>query len=241
MAPKVRKTILSLSNLQTHMSWREAGPVPQENCGESPRSPRCVRPASRNAGFTLIEIMLVLGIVSMIMAVGLPAISRITYQRINSTTRKFVGLIRTVRTDAILLNSIYRLVIDLEHNAYWVETQKEFKLLVPDDEFAKSTKDKKKEKEPPPSNFSMAEKYSSKPIPLPVGVAFDGVLKERDGLIKEGIAYIYFFPNGFNDHAILYLGKEGEAGRGYSLLIRSTSGRVDISPGVLKTFDQAIQ
>lgn len=205
------------------------------------RTPGPRRLRARNHGFTLIEIILVLGIVSMVMALGLPAISRVTYQRINSQTRRFVGLIRTVRTDAILLNSIYRIVIDIEHNAYWVESQKEFKLLTAADEFSPAEKDRKKKKkdEVAPSNFSYAEKYSSKPIPLPGGVSFDGVLKERDGMLKEGIVYLNFFPNGFNDHAILYLGKEGEVGKGYSLLIHPTSGKVDIIPGLVKGFEQA--
>jgi hypothetical protein len=171
----------------------------------------------------------------MVMAIGLPAISRITYQRLNSTTRKFVGLIRTIRTDAILLNTIYRLVIDMEHNTYWVETQKSFKLLTAADEA--QPVDPKKNKNAPPSNFSFAEKYSAKPVPLPGGVVFDGVLKENGGYSKEGLVYINFFPNGFNDQAILYLTKEGSPGKGYSLLIRPTSGHVIITGQRLQSFD----
>jgi len=156
----------------------------------------------------------------------LPAIERVTYQRVNSTTRKFIGLIRTIRNDAILLNIVQRLAIDFDRRAWWVESQREFKLPSAQEEVPK--KKKKKGEEEPPSSFVFNDKYSKKPIPFPGGVVCDGVYKEREGLRKEGIAYIHFFPNGFNDAAILYLNKEGASEKGYSLLIRPTSGRVDV-------------
>jgi len=157
---------------------------------------------------------------------GLPAISRVTYTRLNSTTRKFVGLVRTIRNDAILLNSVYRLVVDFEKSTYYVESQKRFELL---SEVAPPPPKKGSKKvDAPPSNFVIAEKYSKEPIPMPPGIVIEGVMKEKDGLRKEGLAYVHFFPNGFNDQAILYLNKEGNTDPGYSLVIRPTSGRVDI-------------
>jgi prepilin-type N-terminal cleavage/methylation domain-containing protein len=189
----------------------------------------------RAAGFTLMEIMIVMAIIAMVIALGLPSIQRVTNQRINSSTRKFVGLIRTVRNDAVLLNGIYRLAIDLENKTYWIEVQKEARLLL---ETAEAPKSKQKGKSaPPPSNFQIATKYSKEPMPMPGGVAFEGVLKERDGLIKEGIAYVHFFPNGFNEQAILYLKKDGSKTISYSLLIRPTSGKVDIYPEMVSGFD----
>jgi Tfp pilus assembly protein FimT len=176
----------------------------------------------------------VLAIISAVMAIGLPAIQRVTYQRINSTTRKFVGLIRTVRNDAVLLNNIYRIVIDFDKKTYWVETQREQALL--SDPVAVDPK-KKKGAQATSSNFMMAPKYSKKPVPMPDGVAFDGVLKEKEGLLKEGMAYIHFFPSGFNEQAILYLKREGTNVVSYSLVIRPTSGKVDIYPAAVTSFE----
>jgi len=170
----------------------------------------------------------------MVVALGLPALDRITYQKVNSTTRKLVGLVRTIRNDAILLNNIYRLAIDFEKKEYWVESQREFKMLDP---LAEAPKKTKKGAEPPPSNFDFATKYSSKPIPMPSGVVFDGVLKEREGLKKEGIVYIHFFPNGFNEQAILYVNKEGAKNVAYSMILRPTLGRVEIFPKLVTDFN----
>ncbi len=196
--------------------------------------------SSKSRGFTLLEILLVMAIIAMVMALGLPAIQRVTYQRINSTTRKFVGLVRTVRNDAVLLNTIYRLAIDMDKKTYWIESQREAKRI---NESTEDTRKKKKGKkgEEPPSNFVMAPKYSKEPIPFPDGVAFDGVFKEREGLINEGTAYIHFFPSGFNEQAILYLKRTGSKTVSYSLVIRPTSGKVDIFQEAVANFDSVPQ
>lgn len=191
---------------------------------------------SRCRGFTLVEILIVIAIISLVMSMGLPAIQRVTYQRLNATTRKFVGMIRTIRNDAILLNGVYRLAIDFEHAAYWVEVQRKFEMLSDEPEDPKK-KPKPKKGEPPPSNFVLADKFAKEPVPFPDGVVPEGVLKEKEGLIKQGVAYIHFFPNGFNDQAILYLNKAGAKSEGYSLVIRPTSGRVDIQGGRVNGFD----
>ena len=208
---------------------RTAKPAPKTISSPN-RSRRC------QAGFTLVEILIVIAIVSLVLSMGLPAISRVTYTRLNSTTRKFVGLVRTIRNDAILLSSVYRLVIDFEHATYWVESQKAFELL----SLAPPPPPKKKggkAEEAPPSNFVLVDKFSKKPITMPPGIVIEGVLKEKEGLRKEGLAYIHFFPNGFNDQAIIYLNKEGNTGEGYSLIVRPTSGRVDIFGERKTTFE----
>ena len=187
-------------------------------------------------GFTLIEIMIVLALVSFIMSVGMPAISGLTYQRVTSTTRKFTGVLKTIRNDTVLLNSIQRLAIDFEKRTWWVETQKRMELLG-EAEDPKYKKKSKKDEEPVDSNFQLNPKYGKGPNELPGGVVFDGILKEREGLLKQGVAYIHFFPNGFVEQAILYLNKEGATEGGFSLIIRPTGGVIDIKRERVKSFE----
>jgi len=187
-----------------------------------------------NLGFTLIEILIVLTIITMVLSIGIPAVQNVTYQRVNSSTRRFIGLIRTVRNDAVLLQTIYRLVLDLENKTYWVESQKSFK---PISEIVEPDKKRKNKSEPPPSDFSFAEKYSKKPIEMPQGVVFSGVLKEQEGFRKDGIVYIHFFPNGFTEQSILYLTKDGDKEVAYSLVLRPTSGKVELDRGKVASFE----
>lgn len=194
---------------------------------------------SRARGFTLIEILIVLAIIGMVMGLGLPAISRVTYQRLNSTTRQFAGLVKTLRNDAILLNSVHRLAFDFDEGQYWVEQQQQAGALLDDPLSPPPEKKKRMKDEPPPPNgFVMAEKYGGKKLPFPGGVKIFQVIKEQEGLRKEGLVYVHFFPNGFNEPALISLTKASDEEAGYTLVIRPASGNVGIVPGVLKSFDQ---
>ena len=183
---------------------------------------------SSDSGFTLIEILLVLAIVVLILSFGMPVVSRITGQNITTSARKFTSLVRGVRTDAILLSSIYRLKLDLDKNTYLVEYQKQPGLLSESALLSFKPDPKSQQKtEPPDSGFAVADKYFKEPKPLPAGVVFNGVLKEKEGQVVDGFAYIYFFPNGLNEKAILYFNSKSAKEGGYSLYIHPTAGKVD--------------
>lgn len=188
--------------------------------------------------FTLLEVLIVLAIISLLISMGLPALQRVTYQKVNSTARKLVGMFRSIRNDAILLNGVHRFGIDFDKKTYWVENQKTLSMLSEDSQYSVKRKKKSKEEEySPPEGFSFTEKYSKKPIEFPVGVNFDGVLKEKEGLVQEGIVYIHFFPNGFNEQAIVYVNKAGAQSKGYSVLLRPTLGRVEVFREYLSQFE----
>ena len=63
------------------------------------------------------------------------------------------------------------------------------------------------------------------------------MFKEKEGLIKEGVAYINFFPSGYVEQSILYLNKEGATTDGYSIIIRPTAGRVEVVNKHIVTLD----
>ena len=168
------------------------------------------------------------------MSLGLPAIQAVTSQRINSTTRKLTGMVRSIRNDAILLNLIHRLVINFDEQTWWIESQKKFSLL--EDPAEQEKKKKKKDDIVQDTNFTFATKYCKEPLKLPSGVAFSGILAEKDGFINKGIVYVHFFPNGFSDQTILYMNKEGSEKVFYSLILRPTSGKVDLVAGKAEGF-----
>jgi len=178
---------------------------------------------------------LVLGIIAMVTSIGIPAVGRLTYQRVAGTTRRFVGTLRSVRNDAVLLNRIYRLAIDFENQSWWIEKQDKFELLgsqsqagqVPDP----------KNPAPQPTGFSIADKYGKGPRELPGGVVFDGVLTEQIGFLNRGMVYIHFFPSGYAEQSIVYLNKQGVESGGYSLLIRPANGKIEVFNRRVQNFE----
>jgi hypothetical protein len=166
------------------------------------------------------------------LAVAIPAIERVTFQRISSTARRFVGLVRTVRNDAVLLNNIYRIGFDFEKNTYWVQSQRQLKTIHEDPKDTESIKQDS-------SNFNFAEKYSKSAVEMPGGTRVLGVFKEGEGLIQKGAAVIHFFPNGFNEASIIYFAKEGSNQAAYSLRIPVT-GRAEVLAGLVQTMDETV-
>lgn len=180
---------------------------------------------SRKRGFTLIEILLVLGIIAMVTSIGIPAVGRLTYQRVAGTTRRFVGTLRSVRNDAILLNKVCRLVVNFEDQTWWVENQNQLSILGSDTQTGSAPATDGQDQV---TGFSLDTKYGAKPRELPGGVVFDGILTERDGFFRSGVAYIHFFPSGYAEQSLLYLNKQGVEGGGYSLYVQPASGKIEV-------------
>ncbi len=172
----------------------------------------------------------------MVLAVGVPAVSKLTHQKLNTTSRQFVGILKSIRSDAILLNGIYRLGVDFEKQTWWVESQNKFTLLrnEADPKFDPKKKPDKKEQA---SNFKLVPKFSKKPNDVPSGVKFEGIFTERSGQMAQGTGYIYFFPNGYNEAAILYMNRDGSTSDPYSLVIQATTGKIEIYKKKVTSFD----
>jgi len=185
-------------------------------------------------GFTLIEILLVLGIIAMVSSIGIPAVGKLAFQRVSGATRRFVGTLRSVRNDSILLNRIYRLAINFEDQTWWVENQNQLSVLGNETQ-AGAEKDPKNPQ--PESGFSLDKKYGSKPKQLPGGVVFKGVLTERDGKLEKGLAYIHFFPSGYAEQSIVYLNKKGMESGGYSLYVQPASGKIEVFNRRVNSFE----
>ncbi|MBM3381378.1 MAG: type II secretion system protein [Betaproteobacteria bacterium] len=81
------------------------------------KSRRC----SRQAGFTLLEIILVLGIFGSVAAVILPNIGLTIGSRMSMALRELSGTLRATYDNAVLSGRINRLVLNLKTSEYWVE------------------------------------------------------------------------------------------------------------------------
>lgn len=84
----------------------------------------CPGPAS-SRGFTLIEIMIVMVIITIVTSFAVPALRSSLYSdQFKSTARKLVGLVSEASQEAVGSQVPYLLHIDFEHDQVWISPEK---------------------------------------------------------------------------------------------------------------------
>lgn len=192
---------------------------------------KTLRAFGGSRGFTLIEVMVVLGIIAAITVMIVPRINNQNTQ-IKAAVRSLGGLSKESLNHSKLFGATHRLVIDLgegfesnSNQSYWVEISTSPYLLPSDKSslFEKKDKDDEKQKSP----FDMAVRLTKGKKTLPGDLRFKSV--EISGIerpLETGVVYIHFFPQGRAEEAVIQLGV-GEKLQ-WSLLVHPLTGKVDI-------------
>lgn len=170
-----------------------------------------------NNGFTLIEIIVVTFLIASVLVMAIPRFQDVTDANIKSATRSLSGTIRYLYSEAVFKKNIYRLVFDIDNNAYWVEylDGNQFRQVI----------------DPP-----------IQPKRLPQNVRIVDILTERSGgkVFGGSNIFIMFLPTGYVDFGVIHL----EAGEGnyYTLVTKPYTGGtaifdeyVDIETGYTTT------
>ncbi len=221
--------------------------------------------ASRRAGFTLIELLIVIGIIGVVATLGVGSISKTYHSKAKQLTWRMTSMIKYLYNSAITENKTQRLVIDFESNSYWAEnTNDKFLLEKSDSKDKKEKKDQKKEEqkkqvspdsagtdksdkdnkdevnyvEPMEATFGSVESLIIEAKTLPTGISFKDVWTEEDKQpIGSGRAYVYFFPSGYAEAAVINF-KDASDEKHVSLKINPMNGDVDIVQDYRKLEEQ---
>ena len=184
-----------------------------------------------NKGFTLIEVMVVVGLIGLIMAFAIPNVGSALKINLSNSTRSIAAAIRTAHDESILSGKLYRLAFDLDKQEYWVEVNDSNKRVLRTEEQEKELikkgvlkeEDIKKEQ----SQFVLAKKIHKKKQSLPKGVKIISIFNARNkNSNTTGINYIHFFPHGFVEKGIFYF--KDSYDREATLMIQSASGKSTI-------------
>src|SRR3954463_1194113 len=81
----------------------------------------CQGPRVDDAGFTLIEIIIVLAIVGLIMSLGVKGFQSLNRSDLRASASHLAGAMRFLFDRASTTGKTHRLVIDLEGGRYWAE------------------------------------------------------------------------------------------------------------------------
>jgi general secretion pathway protein H len=207
-------------------------------------------------GMTLIEIAMVVGIMVLITGLVVPRLTNLTWLELRTGARKLSGAIRYTYELAARKSTPLRLVLDLDERAWWVEGSTDKVLL---DREKVQVKDGALSSEPSAreqrfvtrSYIESGEMWKPKDEPgfaaygdmlspkvvLPERVGIQGVwTAHQDELVSVGQAYLYFFPSGQTERAVIHLVDEDE--NIYSLQVEGLTGRVRISPEYVEVPDE---
>ncbi|MFB6375918.1 MAG: Tfp pilus assembly protein FimT/FimU [Bradymonadaceae bacterium] len=200
-------------------------------------------------GITLVELMITVAIVVGLMGAGAYSMGMLTQNDLKSEAMRMTSAINYTWSRAATNNAQYRMVFDLDAGTYHTELTKApvVQKNQPDqktDEYIseEARRAQKKEEEAEQSGdqqesnpfnantkptYEQVEDSVLKPRKLPSSLRIAQVVPcDQESVIKKGRAAIHFFPNGFQQPAIIVL----TAGEGsyYSLKTEPLTGRVKI-------------
>ncbi len=135
-----------------------------------------------SAGFTLIELMVVVFLLGAFFSVAMPRVFKTDDMSLRSASRGLVTTIRYLYSKSIFEKRIYKLSFDIDSGEYWVEALKG-------------------------NQFRSEEDPGYGRRKLPNGVFFSDIQTERtQGKVGSGRdAFILFLPTGIVDSAVIHL------------------------------------
>lgn len=136
----------------------------------------------RPAGFTLVELAIVLFIIGIITGIAIPRLRDVSAAELASATRRLSQTARYLYEEAALRGTVVALAFDLDHQAYWVA-----KLDQTTGQFVEDTS------------------LLSRRVELPADVRIADVTLPSVGKLYQGIAPTHFYPEGYADRTIIHL------------------------------------
>jgi prepilin-type N-terminal cleavage/methylation domain-containing protein len=187
------------------------------------------------AGFTLIEMMVVMAIIALMAAFALPSISSYFEVSLESTARQMAGTVKETYNATVITGQVHRIVYDLKEQSYWVEIGPTTVLLDTEESrkreerrarFA-SEKEKEDEAKSKAALFVQDRTVTRKKLTLPTGVKFEDIkTQQSEEPITEGKAYTHFFPHGMIEQTIIHL--QDSSKHHVSLVLSPIVGKTDL-------------
>ena len=189
----------------------------------------------RRSAFTLIEMLLVIGLMAFIFAIMIPGVNVSIRVAIQNSGRELASTIRAAYDEAVLKGRVFRVVFDLEKQQYWVEQGPQSLSLQTDEQkdeslHPKRTEDERKARKRPV--FGLARDVTRDKRSLPAGVKFaDVTTPQTKGPATAGMAVAHIFPHGFMEKLIIHL--KDTSDHTMTLIADPVSGKTRVINGLV--------
>ena len=161
-----------------------------------------------SAGFTLIELMVVILIMGLMFTLVLPQIQGFRQAALKSQARRLAGRASYLFDEANGHKLVLRLIFDLDNNGY-AAAQLDPYAVKP--------------------VFAADNSMSGKPVMLPAAIRIRDVTIEGVGTANRGIVATNFYPEGYVDATVVHL--EDASGDVMTLEFSPLTGQVEIVNG----------
>jgi len=214
----------------------------------APSAPR-LKPKRDASGFTLLELLVVIAIGASMVGLLASTFGQVSSAEVRTQSNQVASLMRQSFSYAVSHGKYLRMILDMGAQTVSVEATDDPVFLsvnkrqAGDDpnaltEEEEERNERAKEEGRPIIKRASFNKESVLPeIKLKSGVRLEGVYTpNQDDVFREGRAYVHFFPNGFAEPAMIYIGNKRESGEGltYTLALSPLTGKVTRSLGELE-------
>jgi len=190
-------------------------------------------------GFTLVELMIVVGVIALATAAVVPALSSVTGANARSAAGDLAGSLRYLFDTAALRHATCRMALDLDGRAYWAECAKGRAGVArkpedapSDEELQRRFPDEEDAEQRRLLGQSRFGSFSDRLMPrreLPGSVAFGAIrLEGRQDPVEKGTAYVYFFPGGQAQRAFVPV---ADGSYLYTVVLEPFTGRARVVTG----------
>lgn len=157
------------------------------------------------AGFTLIELMVVITILSIVVLVVLPRLPSTESGKLRSSARTLASAIRFLSDQAVTTKNIYRMHLNLSDSTIVVK-----KLTAEGEETAAD------------------DQFLNKRF-IAEGITIEDVTIPRLGRVADGEVIVTFGPGGLAEFTIVHL--KGNSSEKYTVVAYPNSGKVNVAEG----------
>jgi len=183
---------------------------------------RLVRKRKSNSGFTLIEVLVTLGIIASLLVAGAMALRSAFDANIKSAALHLSSTLRYLSSKSVTDKLYLRIVYNFDERSYQVEQSSEPFVI------ETNTPQENEKKKDDQQQFVVIEQGSLKPVVFPRGIFFKDIsVSFYPDKIEKGVAYTYFFPDGFATPTVINLRDEDDQVH-YSIDLSPFSGQVKV-------------
>ncbi len=171
-------------------------------------NPRIRRTTSNaEAGFSLMEIMVVLAIIAVLSSISMPAMRGFAAsRRLHTSARAMADTLTFARDMAITERITHLVVFDVSNNRYWLASSETFDSQNPAGSAGSASNTTATNGEQ--VTISRTGGVMGIPKPLNQGISIAALVTSHNGLpqqIVAGVDYVYFSPTATSEDTIVYL------------------------------------